>query len=486
MSIWGIEKQTYGYVFSILMFGASIGAYLMIKENNSSHSFFKVLCLTYIFRNMIIVFNIISQCFIVQNPLDWNRIGLQILPIELWGTLSCYLVLVKRLSKRVLAPVTLFGFILLIGMYPLFFAESDYKNLNNISEYLLLVQTFISVFNIVAAGVYLKYKKMSGSYCLIMFLGYRAIFQSIHFYIQFTEMTYFENIFLLVGTLEGYYLFKCIYWVFIKAPWQNKVFALSDTEYRLNDHANYRNRIVNLSHELKTPINVINSATELLILDFQEDEEMIKAINGMRVHCDGIFRIVRNLIDLHKLEGGYDQLKCIKYNLVDVMDQVTEAYAKEYPHHNVIFNPEQEEIYKCIDRPFFERVLMYFIYSLLRTKQDESEIFIEMIQEQELGLIEIKMSHRNVKDIEQYAFISKRLPKMIDQEKYMASVMTMKLIYYLLEQHQAYISIDKEGEKAVIRIIIEPDREDEKEAMILDRENVDLLREMIRLYFAVE
>lgn len=85
--------------------------------------------------------------------------------------------------------------------------------------------------------------------------------------------------------------------------------------------------VSNVSHELKTPIALIQGYAEGLKLNVNEDEE------SRNFYCDVIIdeagkmnRLVRDLLDLSRIESGYLQLEKREFDLAELLRQVVEKF----------------------------------------------------------------------------------------------------------------------------------------------------------------
>ena len=104
----------------------------------------------------------------------------------------------------------------------------------------------------------------------------------------------------------------------------------------------------NISHELRTPLNVISSTVQLLkSLDptRQLGEESIrKYLKIMNNNCYRLLRLINNLIDTTRLDGGYIKLHLKNNNIVSVIEDITQSVAEYIKSKNIdiIFDTEVE------------------------------------------------------------------------------------------------------------------------------------------------
>ena len=86
--------------------------------------------------------------------------------------------------------------------------------------------------------------------------------------------------------------------------------------------------IVNISHELKTPLNVIFSTAQLFemycnngSLD-ERKEKIIKYIDSMKQNSYRLSKLINNIVDSSKINAGFFELKMSNNNIVEVVEEI--------------------------------------------------------------------------------------------------------------------------------------------------------------------
>lgn len=105
----------------------------------------------------------------------------------------------------------------------------------------------------------------------------------------------------------------------------------------------------NISHELRTPINIISSALQLNEKNLEDNKfDVIKRNNIIiKQNCNRLIRTINNFIDTNKITEGYLHLPKSKINIVTIIDNIAEV-ANDYvakKNCKLVFDPFQEEIY---------------------------------------------------------------------------------------------------------------------------------------------
>lgn len=142
----------------------------------------------------------------------------------------------------------------------------------------------------------------------------------------------------------------------------------------------------NMSHELKTPLNVISSSNQLLEYNYKNSKvkdynDNIKYhINLVRQSSYRIQRLIGNIIDLTKMESGFYNIKLSKHNVVNVIEDLfmkIEKYSSK-KDISIIFDTDNEEIYTYIDRVEIERVMLNLLSNCIKFTPNGGEIRVNM------------------------------------------------------------------------------------------------------------
>lgn len=136
----------------------------------------------------------------------------------------------------------------------------------------------------------------------------------------------------------------------------------------------------NISHELRTPINVISSAIQLNEINIAEGNlEKVKENNDrIRNNSLRLIRTINNFIDVNRLSENYLSGEYKFYNIVDLVETVlhcskTYFYKKEM---NFLFDTEEEEIFVKIDRTFTERIILNILSNCVKYGNNKGNVYI--------------------------------------------------------------------------------------------------------------
>ena len=126
----------------------------------------------------------------------------------------------------------------------------------------------------------------------------------------------------------------------------------------------------NISHDLKTPVNIIYSAMQLQNIFLENDNfESIKKYNRInKENCMTLIRLTNNLIDCSKINNDYLKPQFEIINIVDLIEN-TVTHMVEYSKSNnikLIFDTDEEEIFVLCDRNFMERIILNLVSNSIK------------------------------------------------------------------------------------------------------------------------
>jgi signal transduction histidine kinase len=140
----------------------------------------------------------------------------------------------------------------------------------------------------------------------------------------------------------------------------------------------------NMSHELRTPLNVIWSTIQLFqainINKFTKDYDINKYLNIMGQNTLRLLRLINNLIDTTKVEGGYLSIQLVNGNIISVIEEIalsTVSYI-EAQGLELIFDTEVEEKYMAFDEDKIERIVLNLISNAIKFTEKGGSIFVNI------------------------------------------------------------------------------------------------------------
>lgn len=144
-----------------------------------------------------------------------------------------------------------------------------------------------------------------------------------------------------------------------------------------------RDFLSNISHDLKTPINVIYSALQLedIFIKEKDGESLMKYNRISKSNCFTLMKITNNLIDNSKIQSDHLIANKKRINIVEFTEDTISAlvcYAKE-KNINIIFDTNKEEVYLDLDESFMQRVLLNLISNSIKFTKSDGRIDVMIL-----------------------------------------------------------------------------------------------------------
>lgn len=218
----------------------------------------------------------------------------------------------------------------------------------------------------------------------------------------------------------------------------------------------------NITHELKTPLNLIFSSLQLLELKSKQninnernDDKFIKIIrqNSLR-----LLKLVNNLIDSTKIDSEYLDLVYENGDIVYFVEQVFNSIEEYSTSKNIdiIFDTEMEEKIIAFDMDKMERIILNLLSNAIKFNKENGKIYLNInnkdeyieicIKDTGIGIPEDKLN--NVFD--RFIQVNDRMTKISE-----GSGIGLSLTKSLVEMHGGSIDVIStlgEGTEFIVKI----------------------------------
>lgn len=145
------------------------------------------------------------------------------------------------------------------------------------------------------------------------------------------------------------------------------------------------NFLANISHEFKTPLNIILSSIQLLMKNLEFNESLnkdliLKYLNLSKQNSYRILRIINNVLDTTKVQNGFNELSLKNCNIINIIEDIvlsTVDYIKTN-NRRIIFDTDVEELILGCDPDKIERVVLNLISNSLKFTNENGIINIHI------------------------------------------------------------------------------------------------------------
>lgn len=153
-----------------------------------------------------------------------------------------------------------------------------------------------------------------------------------------------------------------------------------------------------MSHELKTPVNLIFTATQVLENQFKKSnkgknpENIKKFLNIIKQNCYRQLRIINNLIDISKIDTTFFELDIKKCAIGKLVKEITYS-VKEYANYKDIeltFSTENEEKIIACDPEKIERIVLNLLSNAIKFTPEGGQVLVSVLFENQSVFISVK------------------------------------------------------------------------------------------------
>lgn len=153
----------------------------------------------------------------------------------------------------------------------------------------------------------------------------------------------------------------------------------------------------NISHEFKTPVNLIYSALQLLELKLKNnrDRDGDIYINYIKMAKQNVFRLLKlinNLIDSTKLEAGFFNVNIKNHDIVSCVEDITMSICNfaEKNKISITFDTEEEEKIIAFDFNHLEKILLNVLSNAIKFNRENGNIDVYISFDDKYANISIK------------------------------------------------------------------------------------------------
>ena len=154
--------------------------------------------------------------------------------------------------------------------------------------------------------------------------------------------------------------------------------------------------LANISHDFKTPINVIYSTVQMQDLNINKKkyDSLISFNEIIKQNCNKLIRLINNFIDSIKLEDDILSANLKYVNMVSLVEDITSSvlnYAKE-KDINLVFDTDSEEIYTSTDIEFMEKIMLNLLSNSIKYNKVGGSIDVKVEETKKMIIISVKDS----------------------------------------------------------------------------------------------
>ena len=243
----------------------------------------------------------------------------------------------------------------------------------------------------------------------------------------------------------------------------------------------------NLSHEIKTPINIIYSCIQLLDINKKNGEKSLsdaynKYEHTLKQNCYRLLRLVNNLVDMTKIDSGYMKLIFINCEIVSLVEDITLSIVPyvESKNINIVFDTYIEELKIRCDPESMERVILNLLSNAIKFTDNNGNISVFIEADEKYVFIRVKDDGIGIsEDIREEIFNRFVQEDKSFNRKKEGSGIGLALVKSLVELHDGEVYLEKvsKGSEFVVKLPnIKIDEELDVYNKVMDAESKPLVQ----------
>lgn len=438
------------HLLIIIMFYALICVFLLLFNSLHNKKYLNYTCISNIFVIVTVLLLLAYSSFT-----NWILKGLTSTAF-VCGIYFGYIAICDLLEIRIPLELKWIGILLIPIDFFLFVFSSIF------SVFLHKV-VFMSIF-IYLAFKLLKLKQKSYSFSLLAYINILLPSLQLGFFAAFllNRHTYFfwDNIIYILQN------FACsMIYVFLTIDQTRKIYTsevstlqnevlLTENKVKEFDEINRlkNDLFTSLSHELKTPVNIIYSNVQLFehfitTTNIESTIDYNKYLNSMRANCYRLINLVNNIIDINKIESGYIGLKLENHDIVSWLEDLISsvnpfALQKDI---DLVFDTELEELILAYDIDKTEKIILNLLSNAIKYTPSGGEVLVYVSRTDKFLSVSVQDTGIGIPG-ELHNIIFNRFVqnKSALHKKHDGSGIGLSLVKSLVELQNGSITIDKE------------------------------------------
>jgi signal transduction histidine kinase len=248
----------------------------------------------------------------------------------------------------------------------------------------------------------------------------------------------------------------------------------------------------NMSHEIKTPLNIIIGTLQLIELDLNNENSMRSRVKLaehtaiMRKNCYRLLRMLNNLIYITEIDSGYVEMHAQNNDLVRIIKDTVSSVEKFLKKKEIRLelNIEPDSLKTACDADKIERVLLNLISNAVKFTENGGIISVSLYERNQWAYISVKDTGIGIPG-EMKDLIFQRF-RQVDKSftrKCEGTGIGLSLVKSLVEMHGGTIEVQSEygkGSEFIVKLPLRQLADDEaaaaaeeKPSVFVDKVNIE-------------
>jgi signal transduction histidine kinase len=153
-----------------------------------------------------------------------------------------------------------------------------------------------------------------------------------------------------------------------------------------------------ISHELKTPLNIILGVVQLIDELYCDNKSIVyhEKLNTYtkisKQNCYRLLKLINNLIDITKIDSGFMNLNLENHNIISNVEDITMSIAEYVGSKGIelVFDTEVEEKIVAFDADKLERIMLNLFSNAIKFTKSGGAIHVNIFDRKDTVIISVK------------------------------------------------------------------------------------------------
>lgn len=249
-----------------------------------------------------------------------------------------------------------------------------------------------------------------------------------------------------------------------KSTKNNVLREYTELKEKVNSHKYKLDIYSNLSHDMKTPLNIILSSIQVIEFKLLNSDSsctsnaILKNIRIIEQNSYRLLKFINNLLDINKLDSGNAELNLTYGNIVETIETVTLSIIPyiENKGLRLIFDTSDEEICTSYDSDYIDRILLNLLSNAVKYTPKSGVIYVNVIKKDNTVILSVKDTGCGIpEDKLDLIFERFKQANCLTIDKNRGTGIGLSLVKSLVELHHGNISVKShcgEGSEFVITL----------------------------------
>ena len=224
-------------------------------------------------------------------------------------------------------------------------------------------------------------------------------------------------------------------------------------EERVKLEAMKNDFFTNLSHEFKTPLNIILGTMQVMQQRIDNNiaisnDDLVRYLKSIRQNSYRVLKLVNNLMDINKMDIGYYDIHLSNNNIVNIIEDICLSVAEYARNKNIelIFDTDCEEVIMACDPEAIERVMLNLLSNAIKyTTDGNGKILINIRDDKEFIFVSVKDNGKGIpKDKLEVIFDRFGQANTNYKQKCEGSGIGLYLVQSIIKLHGGSINVESE------------------------------------------